>query len=313
MPNDNYIQKPEAIAQARGYHVAALSMFDKGFTAEAHRKDALDYLNRAYDVLVKEALDYALWSRRTFADDDSRWIWDDEADYQFYLKHNVPDLHVWNKDKHPALWGKYGTPATIKIANVLRADRDAIKAAPLQAKPKSKARIREEARAAVAKTCQICGRPILAERGTIAHHGYERPGQGWQTASCFGAMHLPFEVSRDRLGQYIKLLQAKVEDRMIQIQSTEDETAAIRITYNTGKYNGRYKITGSFMAKRDTYDASRDEHRKLASWKQNIPDTFDYAKARELKSLKRLLETEKAYLVGQEVRYNDWKPAGEVL
>lgn len=61
MPNDNYIQDDKAIFRARGYHVAALAMFDKGFTAEAHRKDAIDYLNRAYDVLVIEAIHYARW------------------------------------------------------------------------------------------------------------------------------------------------------------------------------------------------------------------------------------------------------------
>src|SRR5882724_10212058 len=40
-------------------------------------------------------------------------------------------------------------------------------------------------------TCQICGR--------IAHRGYRRPGQGWQTASCSGALGLPYEVSCDLL------------------------------------------------------------------------------------------------------------------
>lgn len=40
---------------------------------------------------------------------------------------------------------------------------------------------------ALAKTCQCCFRQIFAETGTIAHHGYERPGHGWQTASCVGA------------------------------------------------------------------------------------------------------------------------------
>ena len=45
------------------------------------------------------------------------------------------------------------------------------------------------------KTCQICGRQILAKNGKIAHHGYRRPGVGWQTGSCEGARCLPLEVS----------------------------------------------------------------------------------------------------------------------
>lgn len=51
-------------------------------------------------------------------------------------------------------------------------------------------------------TCQICGRPIKANTGTIAHHGYKRPGGGWQTASCMGAKYLPYEQSCDRI-QYV--------------------------------------------------------------------------------------------------------------
>lgn len=48
-----------------------------------------------------------------------------------------------------------------------------------------------------ATTCQICARVIKAKTGNIAHHGYLRPGMGWQTASCDGAKQLPYEVSRD--------------------------------------------------------------------------------------------------------------------
>lgn len=45
--------------------------------------------------------------------------------------------------------------------------------------------------------CQICARDIKANTGLIAHHGYQRPGYGWQSASCDGAKQLPYEVSRD--------------------------------------------------------------------------------------------------------------------
>jgi len=48
-------------------------------------------------------------------------------------------------------------------------------------------------------TCQICGRAILAKTGRIAHHGYKRPGNGWQTSSCYGARHRPYEVARDAI------------------------------------------------------------------------------------------------------------------
>lgn len=57
------------------------------------------------------------------------------------------------------------------------------------------------------KTCQICGRAIMAKRGVIAKHGYKRPGEGWQTASCFGADELPFEVSEGALVKDIEWLE----------------------------------------------------------------------------------------------------------
>jgi hypothetical protein len=51
--------------------------------------------------------------------------------------------------------------------------------------------------------CQCCNRPIHAALGTIAHHGYTRPGDGWQTRSCFGAKRLPWEVDRGAVADLI--------------------------------------------------------------------------------------------------------------
>jgi len=63
--------------------------------------------------------------------------------------------------------------------------------------------VQPAAKARSGAICQCCGRQIEAKRGNIAHHGYQRPGQGWQTSSCIGAMFPPFQVSRDRLGYLI--------------------------------------------------------------------------------------------------------------
>lgn len=59
-------------------------------------------------------------------------------------------------------------------------------------------------------TCQICGRVIKAKNGIIAHHGYKRPGGGWQTASCAGARFLPYEVSCDRLPPTIEFIKRHI-------------------------------------------------------------------------------------------------------
>jgi hypothetical protein len=66
-------------------------------------------------------------------------------------------------------------------------------------------------------TCQVCGRTIRAATGTIAHHGYRRPGQGWQTASCMGARHVPYEVGHDALDAWIARLQEWIPERKLRL------------------------------------------------------------------------------------------------
>lgn len=46
------------------------------------------------------------------------------------------------------------------------------------------------------RTCGCCFRAIATSKdGTMAHHGYQRPGDGWQTASCPGIHFKPLEES----------------------------------------------------------------------------------------------------------------------
>jgi hypothetical protein len=63
-------------------------------------------------------------------------------------------------------------------------------------------------------TCQICERQIEAAHGLIAHHGYERPhlGSGIQTASCFGARRLPWQIDREALADWLGVLEEEIED-----------------------------------------------------------------------------------------------------
>lgn len=62
-------------------------------------------------------------------------------------------------------------------------------------------------------TCQICARIIKSATGIIAHHGYKRPGGGWQTGSCAGARYLPYEVSCDRLPPTILAIKDFIQRR----------------------------------------------------------------------------------------------------
>lgn len=70
------------------------------------------------------------------------------------------------------------------------------------------------------KECQICERKIKAKNGYIAHHGYQRPGMGWQTSSCPGAKKLPYEVSCDLIPPVIKGIEAYIKE-------TSDKSSAM--------------------------------------------------------------------------------------
>ena len=98
-----------------------------------------------------------------------------------------------------------------------------------------KAQIAEEKarKQASAMTCQCCGRQIFAQTGTIAHHGYERPGYGWQTASCMGAKYLPFEVDRARLADLILSLQQMIDDTANVIVKIKAEKVKLAFSVET--------------------------------------------------------------------------------
>lgn len=106
---------------------------------------------------------------------------------------------------------------------------------------------------AKAMTCQICGRAIFAELGTIAHHGYERPGHGWQTASCYGAKRLPYEVSREAIEELLPRQIAEVK-RLVKVAADyRAERLSIHLEYKLhGDYNLRHAPYRSTTVTRET-------------------------------------------------------------
>jgi len=115
------------------------------------------------------------------------------------------------------------------------------KAAKKAAQAESKAA--QAAADAAAPHCQVCARPILANTGIIAHHGYERPGSGWQTASCFGARALPYERAHDRLDAAIVSCREQHEstvEALAEFIAAPPATLTYQKTnYNKGRYVGR--------------------------------------------------------------------------
>ena len=72
------------------------------------------------------------------------------------------------------------------------------------------ARVQAENPNKTIRTCACCARGIaVTPHLLMAHHGYERPAEGYQTTSCMGVSYLPLEVSSSGLQALISLLQTQ--------------------------------------------------------------------------------------------------------
>jgi hypothetical protein len=153
-------------------------------------------------------------------------------------------------------------------------------------------------------TCQICGRGILANAGTIAHHGYQRPGLGWQTGSCWGAKYPPLQASRDRLGEIITDLVMMIGSLGRMRAAVELEAQPAVFEYYVRDQDHRSK-TARLFVRRETFDDVRAS-RKTEFLQHGIYD-FDRLKARDLERRKREIEALERELDVLRKRFDEWK------
>jgi hypothetical protein len=86
-------------------------------------------------------------------------------------------------------------------------------------------------------TCQICDREIGTTVGVIAHHGYTRPGSGWQTASCWGAKHVAYEAGHDALDSLLPVIKAQLDLHTEQLADWLANPPATITFTKDGSYN----------------------------------------------------------------------------
>lgn len=172
------------------------------------------------------------------------------------------------------------------------------------------------------RTCQICGRGILAEGGTIAHHGYRRPGDGYQSPSCPGALKLPFEIDRAVLGEHIVNLKDWLQRSKAYRAQVEAETVSLSLNYQVSEQDPRrapgFKITVdcSISVTRDTFEslkavkpeafADKYNPRKEGEWRLTAL-TFDGLKEQALGMSDIEIGRISAEIARQEARYDGWK------
>jgi len=150
--------------------------------------------------------------------------------------------------------------------------------------------------------CQCCGRPILATRGVIAHHGFERPGYG-QTPSCFGARKPPFEVARDALGLYIDALQNTIAAMRKARAEVDAEQLPVTLGY-TKRAGSSSNMTVRLGLTRENFEHEVAQHRGSFCL---VGPTFDDCKARDLRDRDGRIRMQTEFLAELEARYAGWQ------
>ena len=156
-------------------------------------------------------------------------------------------------------------------------------------------------------SCQCCGRKILANLGSIALHGYTRPGYGWQTASCMGSKELPFEVDRKALGRMITALQ-EMQTRM---QGTRDQIAdeivPVRRHYKVGFREKQEKKSFDFTRANWGSDEAKKALRDSGRFDRDFDDLLKIELANHDSGLRNIARDIK----DQQKRFAEWKQTHE--
>lgn len=168
---------------------------------------------------------------------------------------------------------------------------------------------KKAARELATMTCQCCARKHLANKGVIAHHGFERPGSGWQTASCYGARHLPFEVDRAVLGMMITALRNRKAVMIETRGKAEREEIDFLLYYSdysvkANAYGKRPEVT--VKVTRATWDTMKTEH--ADGFRRSIHHhDFDSVKTADLADRDHSIERITRDINECQRRYDGWK------
>lgn len=140
-------------------------------------------------------------------------------------------------------------------------------------------------------TCQCCGVKYLARNGSVAHHGYTRPG-GYQTASCMGAKHLPFENDHKLADQIIVWIGEQIERTQKLLRDVRADKAPVRMSvtdYTAPQTRfGRPSIWLDLTAENFTEETTKENVKR--GWSSLYLRTFADAKDKYVAKLQRDLK-----------------------
>ena len=267
-----------------------------GFTTKTAQAEAKADLNRAYEQMRSEITDACQRVADVFQQNKLNAVYWDLPYYPYQ----------W-KPKHAALVREAFGAQFDGLMNRIESTADlhaTIKAAPVV---KNATPTRQQIEDAAKMTCQCCGRAICANTGQIAHHGYERPGWGWQTASCEGARELPFEASRDALGHYIQRLEAReklLAYDIAHLDTTGRELTVMITNYDEPRQQWQRLNPLNLTASAETFEAVRAAHPK-STRRCGVP-TWEAFKDTIRRQLQASFIGVSQELCAQQARYNGW-------
>lgn len=235
------------------------------------------------------------------------------ADALVFGAHTLPTVIRRAREAGLDDYADFVETALLPLRSLLEQAKPLVKKRGEEGHPPEPKTPKQVAREAAQMTCQCCGGLFLANTGLMAHHGYRRPGDGWQTASCSGAKELPFEVSRDKLGAMIDRLKDWLSDAVYVRGEVEAERIKVALTYTDKtspgmRYGDRPKKTvhldrESFDAVRQKVEAEQgDETFSRYGW-----DGFDKVKAADIRVRDYQIHATREEIAALQARYDGWK------
>ncbi len=153
-------------------------------------------------------------------------------------------------------------------------------------------------------SCQVCGRNIKASKGLIAHHGYRRPYDGWQTASCQGARYVPYEESCERLKEIAVVVQDFIslqEESLTDFLSNPPENLTV-LERKSSYSKGVERIYGR------PSDFQQDN-----KFRSQMPRTYENVYSCRVSSIEEKIKMAKADLEEMKERIVRWKEPMSIL
>jgi len=137
--------------------------------------------------------------------------------------------------------------------------------------------------------CQICERDIKGSGGILAHHGYKRPGDGWQTPSCMGARQLPYEVSKDMIPPTIERVKEFIASERKALKSFLENPPETLISMVWGKTETYNRPEGfKYDENRGGYGFAQRYESEYSNRKYNLEQSIKRAR-RDLVNLEKRL------------------------